>query len=62
MRRIYLRNEPFRDELVFIGTNLFMTKSFGELEPMNPKTSRNGFFVSAAVIAVLLLPTILVSG
>jgi hypothetical protein len=44
MNPVYLRNEPIRDELVFIGTHLFMTKSFGELEPMKPKTSINGLF------------------
>jgi hypothetical protein len=55
MNRAYLRNEPIRDELVFIGTHLFMTKCFGERQPMNPKTSRNRFFVSAAAIAVLVI-------
>jgi hypothetical protein len=44
MNRVYLRNEPIRDEPVFIGTNLFMAKSFGELEPMKPKTSTDRFF------------------
>jgi hypothetical protein len=46
MNRVYLRNEPIRDERVFIGTNLFMTKYFGELEPMNPKDLEKPGFLS----------------
>jgi hypothetical protein len=44
MNRVYLRSEPIHDELAFIGTNLFMTKSVVEFDPMNPKTTRNRFF------------------
>ena len=44
MNPVYLRNEPIRDERVFIGMNLFMTKYFGELEPIEPEDLKKPVF------------------
>jgi hypothetical protein len=46
MNRVYLRNKPIRDELVFIGTNLFMKKSFWGIRTNEPEDFEKSVFLS----------------